>query len=111
VGGGEEEEEEEKEEEEEEEEEEKEEQEEEVEEEEEEEEEEDGRRETGGRGIYKEDNATAEIVEGESGWRRCRAPTPTPSLWGHCQSGIDAARRWSSEVTSCGRSDLKVGAQ
>jgi hypothetical protein len=34
-----------------------------------------------------------------------------PSLWGHRQSGIDAARGWSSEVTSCGRLDLKVGAK
>ena len=34
-----------------------------------------------------------------------------PSLWGRRQSGIDAARGWSSEVTSCGRSDLKVGAK
>jgi hypothetical protein len=33
--------------------------------------------------------------------------TPTSSLWDHRQSGIDAARGWSSEVTSCGRSDLK----
>ena len=35
----------------------------------------------------------------------------TPSLWGRRQSGIDAARGWSSEVTSCGRSDLKAGAK
>jgi hypothetical protein len=38
-------------------------------------------------------------------------PRSTPGLWGRRQSEIDAARGWSSEVTSCGRSGLKVGAK
>jgi hypothetical protein len=47
----------------------------------------------------------------KSSKKKAKKARSTPSLWGRRQSGIDAARGWSSEVTSCGRSDLKVGAK